>query len=163
MTEETLMMLVATFADDHAATAALRHVQEVAKHKFEDAAVVRRDADGKLHIKETGDAGGGRGAAIGGAIGAVIGLLAGPAGVVAGGLTGAWIGGWSASAADGGIPDISLEEIGILLTPGTAAVVTVGPQASAADVQAALIAAGGVMLTEDVAASPADDADPADV
>lgn len=42
----------------------------------------RRDQKNKLHIKETGDWGGGKGAVVGGPLGGAIGLLAGPVGLI---------------------------------------------------------------------------------
>jgi uncharacterized membrane protein len=87
---------------------------------FDDAAVVRRDAEGKVHIHETGDMSGGKGAGIGAFVGGIIGLLGGPGGVVIGAAAGAAVGGLAA-AADAGFSNKSLKEIGAALPSGTSA------------------------------------------
>jgi uncharacterized membrane protein len=94
---------------------------------FDDAAVIRCDAKGKVHIKETGDMGSIKGAGVGalvggvgGLIGGVIGLLAGPVGVAVGISAGAAVGALAVNE-DAGFDDESLEEIGEVLVPGSSA------------------------------------------
>ena len=82
---------------------------------IDNMAVVRRDDNGRLHVKETGDPKPGKGAFAGGLTGAVLGALAGPAGIVAGGIVGAFAGAGMA-APDTGIPDERLTEIGRALS-----------------------------------------------
>jgi uncharacterized membrane protein len=82
---------------------------------------VRKNADGKVKIKETGDMGAAPGAGIGAVAGGALGLLAGPPGLVAGAAAGAVIGGIGAALHDAGIPDERLEEIGDVLAPGNSA------------------------------------------
>jgi len=88
------LVVIATFEDERIARDALQVLAE-AHHekqlKFSAYAIVRRDEEGKLHVKETGDPGGVAGAVSGGALGVALGLLAGPIGLAA--LTGAVIGG----------------------------------------------------------------------
>jgi uncharacterized membrane protein len=125
-TEVPVQLLVAAFQDEKAADAALDELK-AAKWQgligIKDAAVIRKDQKGKLHIKETGDMGGGKGAVIGGVVGATIGLLTGPIGAVA--IAGGVIGGLAAKLRDGGFPDAKLKEIGASLEPGTSAIVAV--------------------------------------
>jgi hypothetical protein len=76
-------LLVAAYVDERGADNALEQLKQAKKAKqfyYDDAAVVRRSAEGKVHVKETGDMSTGKGAAIGGLVGGVIGLLAGPVG-----------------------------------------------------------------------------------
>jgi uncharacterized membrane protein len=115
---------------------------------IQDAAVIRRDEDNKLHIKETADMGGGKGAAVGGILGGVIGLIGGPAGVVLGGAAGAAVGGFTAKLFDAGIPDERLEEIGSALKPGTSTIIAIIEHKWVADVEKELAEAGADVLTE---------------
>ena len=76
-------MVVAAYVDEMAADQALDAMKQAKKDGsfyFDDAVVVRQDAKGKVHIKETGDMSSGKGAGIGGLIGGVIGLLGGRGG-----------------------------------------------------------------------------------
>ena len=87
--------LVVAFTDEMAADQALDAMKAAKKQQqfyFEDAAVIRQDAQGKVQYHETGDMGAGKGAGIGALVGGVIGILGGPAGVVVGAGAGAAIG-----------------------------------------------------------------------
>ncbi len=116
-------LLIAGYTDEKAADGALDALKQ-AKHAgefaYDDAAVVRRDADGKVHITETGDMSTGKGAGIGALIGGVFGLLGGPAGVALGAGAGAAIGGIAAHS-DAGFNNETLERIGGALPAGTSA------------------------------------------
>ena len=133
-------VIVAAFQDEDGAKAALNELKQ-AKHqgliKIDDAAVIRKDEKGKLHIKETADMSTGKGAGIGAVIGGVIGLLGGPLGVAVGAGAGAAIGGIAAHG-DAGIKDEQLETIGAGLEPGTSAIVAVVEHKWVAAVQAQL-------------------------
>lgn len=116
--------LVLAFVDENAADQALEEMKAAKKAKefyFEDAAVVRRDANGKVHYHETGDMSAGRGAGVGAIVGGVLGLLGGPAGVALGAGVGAAAGAALASH-DAGFKNESLETVGVALTPGTSAI-----------------------------------------
>lgn len=133
-------VIVAAFQDEDGAKAALNELKQ-AKHegliKIDDAAVIRKDEKGKLHIKETADMSSGKGAGIGAVIGGVIGLLGGPLGVAVGAGAGAAIGGIAAHG-DAGIKDEQLETIGAGLEPGTSAIVAIVEHKWVAAVQAQL-------------------------
>jgi uncharacterized membrane protein len=126
MADAPLDVVVAAFNDEKGAAAALAKLKEAQKEKIitvKDAALLNKDADGKLHVKETGDMTGTRGAAIGGVTGAVVGLIAGPVGWAA--LGGATIGGLVAKIRDSGFNNKRLEQWGTSLAPGSSAIVAV--------------------------------------
>ncbi len=170
MSPPLVHLVVAFYEIEDTADATLKALKAEREEKWPgilELAVVRRDEKEKIHIKELGDTSGGRGAVIGGAIGAVLGLVAGPAGVVALGATGAWIGGLSAATTDTGIPNPTLDEIGMLLQPGTSAVVLIVADTASAAIEAHLLETGAQVVTDSVHADiaknvglePADDED----
>lgn len=127
MSDVPVQLIVAAYNDEKAAEEAWKMLK-TAKWSgiigVDNMAKIRRDEKDKLHIKEQGDPGGGKGAAIGAVLGGVLGSIAGPLGaVVVGGATGAVVGGLTAKYFDSGIPDDRLEEIGAALQPGTSAIV----------------------------------------
>jgi uncharacterized membrane protein len=116
-------LFVAAYVDERGADNALDALKEAKKNDefyYDDAAVVRRDAEGKVHTKETGDMTTGKGAGIGALVGGVLGLLGGPAGVALGLGAGALVGGIAAHG-DAGFDNDSLKEIGAALPAGTSA------------------------------------------
>jgi uncharacterized membrane protein len=126
MNEDVIQIIIATYANAAAAEEGLKAVQNAQRDQgvaVLDAAVVRREQNGKLSIHETEEVTGTRGATAGGILGAVLGILAGPAGMVAGAAVGAVVGGAAASVWDTGIPHKRLAEIGRNLEPGSAALV----------------------------------------
>jgi len=121
-----MQVIVAAFKDVEGASNALKTWQYAKREKFitiEDAAVITKDANGKVKIKETADMRAGKGAAIGAVAGGVIGLLAGPVGWVA--LGGGVIGGLAAKLHDSGFPDARLKQLAEGLTPNSSALVAV--------------------------------------
>jgi uncharacterized membrane protein len=123
-------VLVAVFNEEPAAGEALKAMNKAKVDEqvyFEDASVIKKDPDGKIHVKETDDTSTGKGAGIGAVIGGVIGLIGGPAGVVVAAGTGAVIGGLM-SKGDAGFRDEDLEKVGEKLTPGTSALVAITSQ-----------------------------------
>lgn len=118
-------MMVAAYVDEMAADQtleAMKAAKRAGSFYYDDAAVVRQDAKGKVHIKETGDMSTGKGAGIGALVGGIIGILGGPAGVALGAAGGAAIGGIAAHH-DAGFSKESLKELGSALTPGSSALV----------------------------------------
>jgi len=119
--------LVVAFLDDLAADQALDAMKQAKKQGqfyFEDAAVIRQDAQGKVHYHETGDMSTGKGAGIGALVGGVIGILGGPAGVALGAGLGAAVGA-AATAGDKGFRNESLGTVGVALKPGTSAIAAI--------------------------------------
>lgn len=145
-----VQIIVAAFDDDAGASAALGDLKQASEErlvKIKAAAVLRKDADGKLHIKETADMGGGKGASLGGVAGAAIGLLAGPALIVPAAV-GALIGGLAAKARDSGLSDEELKRIGLSLTPNSSALIAIVEHVWVDEVKQALARAGAEMLTQ---------------
>jgi uncharacterized membrane protein len=125
MTDVPVQVVVAAFQDEQAASAALEELKELKKERLVgiiDAAVIRKDEEGKIHLRETADLttkqGAGRGALLGGALS----LLAGPLGLMV--VAGAAVGGLAARH-DAGFRDDRLEQLGEALKPGTSAIVAV--------------------------------------
>jgi len=115
-------LLIAVFSDEEIAgkaLAALKQGQSAGGVKFDAAAVIRREDDGALSIKETSDVSTAAGAVAGGVLGGLLGLLTGKK-VVGAGL-GALLGAGAAHMLDAGIPDARLEEIAATLPNGTSA------------------------------------------
>ncbi|MDX1415230.1 MAG: DUF1269 domain-containing protein [Candidatus Promineifilaceae bacterium] len=140
MSEVPVEVIVAAFQSEDGAKQALSELKKAKRQgliKIDDAAVIRKDAKGKLHIKETADMSTGKGAGIGAVIGGVVGLLAGPIGIGLGAAAGAAIGGMAAHG-DAGIKDERLETIGAGLEPETSAIVAIVEHKWVAEVQKAL-------------------------
>jgi uncharacterized membrane protein len=119
--------LVVAFTDETAADQALDAMKAAKKRQhfyFEDAAVIRQDAQGKVQYHETGDMSTGKGAGIGALVGGIIGILGGPAGVALGAGAGAAAGAALATH-DGGFRNESLNTVGVALKPGTSAVAAI--------------------------------------
>ena len=153
MSDVPVQVIVAAFQDPNGASAALEQLKQAKKEgliKIEDAAILVKDADGKLRIKDTGDMGGGKGAAIGGVVGGVIGLLAGPVGWAA--LGGAVIGGLAAKMRDGGFSDARLKQIGASLKPNSSAIIAVIDHVWVAEVERQMQQAGADIVTEAISA-----------
>ncbi|MEZ4769011.1 MAG: DUF1269 domain-containing protein [Caldilineales bacterium] len=118
---------IVLFKDEEEAKAAVKRMQKAEKDhliEVEDAVLVSKDAEGKVHVKEYKDFTTRRGAITGGAIGIVVGaVLGGPVGAaiaagVVGGVAGAFVG----KAADFDIPKERIEYVGESLENGKAAV-----------------------------------------
>ena len=154
MSEVPVQLIVAAFQNEKAAKEALHALKEAQREriiKIDSAAVLRKDAKGKLHIKETADMGGGKGAAIGGVAGAAIGLIAGPALLVPAAV-GALVGGLSAKLRDSGFSDARLKAVGEKMTPGSSAIIAVVEHTWVTEVEKAMTEAGADLFTEAIGA-----------
>lgn len=123
---EIIQILIAKYPAATNAEDALKKLHAAKQNQgieVDDAAVVSRAHNGKLHIHETEDVSGRRGAAVGGILGGVLGIIAGPPGMVAGAALGAAVGGAAAFVLDTGIRHKRLEAIGATLQPDGAALV----------------------------------------
>jgi uncharacterized membrane protein len=88
-------VIAVNFTDDDEAYAALARLTQLDSDRMiqlHGAAVVTRDADGKVVRKETAGTEEAVGTATGGVVGLLIGILGGPLGVLIGGATGVMIG-----------------------------------------------------------------------
>jgi uncharacterized membrane protein len=159
MSDVPLQIIVAAFQEEEAADAALKTLKEAKREKLisiDNAAVIRKDEEGKLHIKETSDLTGGKGAGVGVLVGGAIGLLGGPLGVAVGSALGAAVGGVTAKLYDGGFKDERLREIGNSLTPGTSAIVAVIEHRWVAELERDLAEEGADVVTAALAADIAE-------
>lgn len=152
MTSAPTQVILAAFKDEHAADAALEELKRAKKEHLidiENVAVLRCDREGKVHISEPTDMGGGRGAAIGGIVGGLAGLLFGPIGLAA--VGGAAIGGTVAKLHDSGFDDARLRKLGASLQPGTSAILAVIDHVWVNELEAELQRAGAEVVTEELA------------
>ena len=118
--------LVMAFLDEKAADQTLDAMKQAKKQGqfyFEDAAVIRQDAQGKVHYHETGELSTGKGAGIGALVGGIVGVLGGPVGVALGAGVGAAVG--AAASGDKGFRNESLGTVGVALKPGTSAIAAI--------------------------------------
>jgi uncharacterized membrane protein len=158
MTDVPIQLLVAAFEGEREAEEVLKGLKAARKKRvigIQDAAVLRRDQKGKLHIKETGDWGGGKGAAAGAAVGVTVGILTGGAGLLLGAAAAA-IGGLAAKLRDSGFSDARLKALGASLQPGTSAIVAVIEHTWVAEMEEEMVEVGAdvftVALADDIAA-----------
>src|SRR5262245_24563925 len=113
MADVPVQLIIAAFRDETSAGKALDELKKAKKEHLigiKNAAVLVKDQQGKLHIKETEDMRGGKGSVLGGTIGGAIGLIAGSV-LVAPVVVGALVGGLAAKMRDGGFPDEQLRTI----------------------------------------------------
>ena len=154
MSEVPVEVMVAAFQDEKAADAVLKELKKAKREKLigiQNAAVLRKDEKGKIHIKETGDFSGGQGAAMGAATGAAIGIVAGPLLIVPAAV-GALVGGLAAKARDTGFKNERLETIGEGMTPGTSAIIAIVEHKWVQQVQQELEEMQADVVTEALAA-----------
>ena len=148
-----VQVIVAAFQNEEGAEDAFKKLKDAKKEQvidIDNAAILRRDEDGKLHMKELRDMSGGKGAVIGGVVGAVSGLIAGPLILATG--AGALIGGLAAKLRDSGFRDERLKQLGGALTPGTSALVAVIEHTWVRDVEKLLADYGAQVTTESIKA-----------
>lgn len=112
----TVYLAGAFFADEDGAATALKELTGDGLFLL-TAATLKADANGKVHVKELKDMGGGKGAAIGGVIAAGLGLFAGALLIPA--AVGAAVGGMAAKLGDSGFPNDDLKARAQKLAPGS--------------------------------------------
>ncbi len=156
-----VQIVVAAFQSEQGAEEVLQELKAVKRDGLigiRNAAILRRDEQNKLHIKELKDWGGGKGAAFGGVLGAVVGALAGP-GVLAVGAAGALIGGLAAKLRDSGFSNERLQAVGDSLKPGTSAIVAVVEHKWVAELQEEMKEAAANIVTMSIAGDIAEQLD----
>ena len=158
MSDVPIQLFVAAFKGEGDADQVLKELKAAKRERvigIQNAAVLRRDQKGKLHIKETGDWGGGKGAAAGAAVGVAVGLLTGGTGLLLGAAAAA-IGGVAAKLRDSGFSDARLKALGASLQPGTSAIVAVIEHIWVAEMEEEMAEVGAdvftVALADDIAA-----------
>lgn len=148
MSDVPVQLIVAAFQDEKSADGALKKLKEAKRENLigiVNAAVLRKDANGKLHIKETANIGG-KAATLGGVAGAAIGLIAGPALLVPAAV-GALVGGLASKLRDRGFSDDRLKMLGEGMKPGSSVIVAVVEHTWVVQVQKAMAEAGADAVT----------------
>jgi uncharacterized membrane protein len=143
-------LVVAYFDDEDAAKEALKALTEAHKEEglpMDGAAIVHREEEDKLHLKEVGDTHAKKGAGVGALIGGALGALFGPLGIIGGGAIGAYYGSIVAATVDEGIPNEALEEIGAMLPLGGTALVVLTSESDAGTIEEKLASLGGQVVT----------------
>lgn len=152
MSKKPMSVVAAVFPTLDGAQAAFEELKSVEYSiHLDDAAIVRMEEDGKVHVKETHDMGGGKGGGMGALIGGALGLLVPGVGTVVGLAGGALVGGLAAKLHDAGFPNDQLEALGWELKPGTSALLATVDQVSAPSVELLLKGRGGTSITETLA------------
>jgi uncharacterized membrane protein len=150
MSEAPVQLLVAAFTEEDAADKVFEQLKQAKKEKLihiQDVAVIKRDADSKIHINEPKDWKAGKGAGVGAVIGAALGIITGP-GVVLTTAAGAAIGGLAAQLRDAGFPDDQLKQVGEALKPGTSAIVAIIEHTWVADLEQEMQAQGAQVMRQ---------------
>jgi len=132
----------------------LQGMHRATKITLVDAAILTKDADGKLHVTETHEVSGKQGAKRGAIAAGIFGVIFPPsliASAVVGGAAGA---AWG-KLRDTGIKSSSIKELGEELEPGKAAVVTLVEQESVPAVELALQGYDGQLVRHAFNASEA--------
>jgi uncharacterized membrane protein len=138
MDSRGLALVVMTFDDENdarSAADALHNLEKAGRLNIEDSAVIRRDADGKLHVdnKVSGAVKGG--AAIGGFLGLLLGSIFFPiGGLILGAAGGALVG----KSLDTGVDKKFVEDVSNSLQPGSSALFVTSTGGDPAAVVAAL-------------------------
>lgn len=157
MADVPVQLIVAAFQDEKGAENALAQLKEAKKEKLvniKDAAILRKDEKGELHISETGDMTGKRGGVIGGVVGAGLAIVTGGATLALAGA-GAAAGALAAKLRDSGFKDERLRQLGASLKPGSSAIVAVIEHTWVAELEADLQKAGAEVVVEAIAADVA--------
>jgi uncharacterized membrane protein len=152
MSEAPVQLLVAAFTEEDAADKVFEQLKQAKKEKLihiQDVAVIKRDADSKIHINEPKDWKAGKGAGVGALIGAALGIITGP-GVILTTAAGAAIGGLAAQLRDAGFPDDQLKQVGEALKPGTSAIVAIIEHTWVADLEQEMQAQGAQVMRQTI-------------
>jgi arylsulfatase len=139
MTDEKKDVLIAAYLFEDLAQRDFDAVLGLAADKaiaIEGVVLVQKDADGQVHVTETGDHLGRKGAKVGGGVGLAVGLLAPPllAATVVGAAAGAIAGRFAKRRVVDGIGD----KMDAALPPGSAGIIAIYDTGGAAAVHASL-------------------------
>ena len=142
-------LIIASYPDEERAAqvlAQLKQARSASNLGVEETAIVRKEDDGTLSIKEQNDVGMGVSVAAGGVLGGLLGGLLGhgKSGALLGGLLGAG----AAKVIDAGINDDRLKAIGAGLPAGSSAVAAIVPDSALAAVRTLLEGTGGAVTVE---------------
>ncbi len=126
MSDETLDVLIAVYLIPDLAKQDFDAFVELAEAKTistEGVVLVHKDADGEVHVEETGDHLGRKGAKVGGGVGLVVGLFAPP--LLAATAVGAAVGGLTGKFARKRVQAGIGEKMDNALPPGSAGIVAI--------------------------------------
>ena len=149
----TVNVIAVTFDDQskaYQALSTLKGLDREGRIELKSAAVVERDATGRLRIPEGADNVSGEGFAIGGLVGMLVGILGGPVGVLLGMGTGGLVGGLS-DVEHADMQDQTLAEVGRHVPPGRNAVLAEVDESTDGVVDGAMTAEGGTVLRRSAA------------
>ena len=124
--EAEMELVVRVYDKSGRAEEALAFVHELHKRRtlrIRNAAILARDAEGTVTVRDTRDIDPKKGRLLGAVTGGLIGLVGGPAGVVVGALTGASAGAAAGKQIDFGFSDKFLTKLQTHLQPGSEALV----------------------------------------
>ena len=125
--ENPVELIVAAFREEDKAAEVLARLKEFEKEKVIgvwNAAVLVKDQDGKVSIRETAEERGiKRGAGIGAIAGGILGIIVG--GPIGGIVLGAGAGALTGKVVDLGFSDKELKDIAELMGPGSSAIIAV--------------------------------------
>jgi uncharacterized membrane protein/sporulation protein YlmC with PRC-barrel domain len=157
LNELDIVLLIVTFDALDKADQACKNLKALSRAEdieIRDMAVIVKETDDKVKIKEAEDVDAKQGALFGAITGGLIGLLGGPIGAVVGAAAGAATGGVAADRIDRGFSDTYLDKLQSSLQPGSSALVTMVEQNLVEKVTAALADLDGEVveqkLTDDV-------------
>ncbi len=124
--EADIELVIRVFDDPGGADDALEFVEELSRQRtitILNAAVLVKDQEGQVSVKDTRDISAKKGRLMGAVTGGLIGLLAGPGGAVVGALVGLGAGGAAGKRIDEGFSDKFLANLQEHLQPGRSALV----------------------------------------
>jgi uncharacterized membrane protein len=124
---ENIQVFVASYDNESGANQSLKDFQAMHREgsiDLIDAAVIVRDADGKVKFEETADPSGKKMAKRGAIAGGLVGLIFPPS-IIAAGLIGGASGGIWGKIRDKGFKDEDLKKVGEELPPGSSAIVAI--------------------------------------
>lgn len=151
--ESDIELVARVFDDPSEADKALEFVEDLRRRKvikILNAAVLVKDAEGKVTVKDTKEIDTKKGRRMGAITGGLIGLLGGPAGVVIGALAGAGAGAAAGKYIDEGFSDKFLEDLQQHLQPGKAALVLLMEHQWAQDASRSMGDLGGMVFQQTI-------------
>jgi uncharacterized membrane protein len=144
----TVNVVAVTFDEQskaYQALSTLKGLDREGRVELKSAAVVERDATGRLRIPEGADNATGEGFLTGGLIGMLVGIIGGPVGMLVGLGTGGLVGGvYDIDEAD--VQDQTLAEVGRDVKPGSNALLAEADEVTEGVVDDAMKAQGGTVL-----------------